>query len=493
MLSKTTSSHALALTLRPVTQAALLACISAAAWAQSPAPQLTTQPAATLEFVQGSVAVRSPAGASRIGQRGTVINNGETVETQNGRAQMRMVDGAFISLQNDTTLRLDNYRVASATEPESGFMSLVRGGLRTVTGLIGRNTKQNYRLQTATATVGIRGTGFSATSGDDGTRVRVSEGAIALCTQGGCLDLAAQQTGFAPNANTLPIRIATAPILQPAPSPSVVVVAPQQALREIEPEKFVERDPQSQPGPAPVIPVALISTPTGMGAAYSVPAIGGFAAGLLGGTLQFDAGHRLINFVDGSPYGSTFSTTSSNVAEFGSDGIIAWGRWTGGNQAYNYNPTALNPLTHLTYVTGVAGAAVPISGTYNVFGSTAPVATDVNGAVAFTGQANSVTGSMTINFPGASGGSLTYNLAVPIAGQTFNLSGTAGQFVTTGFLGTSSTITSTGTGCTNTCAGSIPFGNAIQGGVYGTGNTRVGAQYGFLSGLGNVTGAVVLR
>jgi hypothetical protein len=488
MIDKPIPLRALAQSLRPVAQAALLTCVSAAAWAQNQA----MLPAGTLEFVQGTVLVRSAAGASRVGQRGVVVNNGETIETQNGRAQMRMVDGAFISLQNDTTLRLDNYRVASATEPEAGFMNLVRGGLRTVTGLIGRSAKQNYRLQTATATVGIRGTGFSATSGDDGTRVRVSEGAIALCTQGGCLDLAAQQTGFAPNANTLPIRIAAAPVLQPAPSPSVIVVAPHRSDREIEPNKLAMT--AESPLPSPSTNVPLTNPPTGMGAAYLVQQTRAFTGGLLGGTLQFDSDQRLINFVDGNPtMGSTFSTISSKVAEAGSDGIVAWGRWTGGSQAPNVNPGPLNALTHLSYFTGAPGAAVPISGVYDVFASTAPVALDLSGGVAFAGQVNSVTGRMTLNFPGASGGSLSYDLKIPINGQTFDLTGSALQFGATTFLGASSSISSDGAGCANGCVGLIPFGDAIQGSVYGAGNTRIGALYGFSSTLGKVTGSVVLK
>jgi FecR protein len=498
MSQKQISTSTLAFTLRPAAQAALLACLSAGAWAQSP-PASTVQPAATLEFVQGNVAVRSAAGASRVAQRGTVVNNGETIETQSGRAQMRMVDGAFISLQNDTTLRLDNYRVASATEPESGFMSLVRGGLRTVTGLIGRNTKQNYRLQTATATVGIRGTGFSATSGDDGTRVRVSEGAIALCTQGGCLDLAALQTGFAPNANTLPIRIAAAPVLQPTQAPSVVVLAPQPAAREIDPETLISSrgDHGSLPETIPAFPprIPLTGTATGMGAAYNTPSTL-FNAGLLGGTLTFDQEGRLLEFVD-STSGDGYRATAASISDFGSDGIIAWGRWNGGNTTTYFGSSTTGSISHFSYVTGNSGAAVPIVGTYNVFGSTAPVVIDaVTGGVALVGASNSVTGSMQINFPGATGGSLTYNLAIPLAGQIFNLTGTAAQYGGTSFLGNygaGNQATSTGTGCNSGCTGIIPYGNFIQGAIFGAGNTRVGAQYGFSSDIGKVTGAVVLR
>ncbi len=474
----------------PISLAVLLT-ISASAWAQSTASSPPALPAATLEFVQGSVAVRSAAGASRIAQRGTVVNNGETIETQSGRAQMRMVDGAFISLQNDTTLRLDNYRVASATESESGFMSLVRGGLRTVTGLIGRSSKQNYRLQTATATVGIRGTGFSATSEDDGTRVRVSEGEIALCTQAGCLDLAAMQSGFAANVSTLPVRISTAPLLQPTQAPSVIALAPQPAGREIEVASFVERSPPIEITPPAGVPIPLPPGVTGLGGVWTdANYSSGIAAGLIGGSLSFDAQGRLLSYSDGSQ-SLMFSTSAPNVVEFDADGIVAWGRWDAGVKNVSGNVTN---LTHFTYIAGAPGAAVPIVGNYDVFGSTAPVAINPSsGMVVVLGASNSVTGNMQINFPGASSGSLNYNLAIPLNGQTFSISGSANQYSGVGFLGFSSTISSSAGACANVCTGTIPYGDAIQGAVFGTGNARVGAQYGFSSGIGTVTGAVVLR
>jgi hypothetical protein len=47
-------------------------------------------------------------------------------------------------------------------------MSLLKGGLRTVTGQIGKINNNGYKLTTATATIGIRGTGFDATCQDTG-------------------------------------------------------------------------------------------------------------------------------------------------------------------------------------------------------------------------------------------------------------------------------------------------------------------------------------
>ena len=64
-------------------------------------------PAATVMFASGEVKVHAAGGAARAAVNGGVIDSGETIETSQGRVQLRMVDGALMSLSERTTLRLD--------------------------------------------------------------------------------------------------------------------------------------------------------------------------------------------------------------------------------------------------------------------------------------------------------------------------------------------------------------------------------------------------
>ena len=122
----------------------------------------TAQTAARVDFATGNVTATSPDGRSRALTRGADVQVGETISTQQGRAQMRFSDGAFVSLQPQTDFKIDNYVFEGRGSPnESAVMSLLKGGMRTITGLIGRTNRDGYRLQTSTATVGIRGTGYS--------------------------------------------------------------------------------------------------------------------------------------------------------------------------------------------------------------------------------------------------------------------------------------------------------------------------------------------
>lgn len=457
----------------------LLSCLAAA-------PALA-QEAGRVEFVTGEALVRARDGTPRAAVRGAPVGQGETVETREGRVQLRMADAAYISLQPRTELRLDEYAPARPGAEERGLLSLLRGGLRTVTGSIGRINRQAYRVTTPTSTIGIRGTQFAVLEGD-GTRVNVADGIIQLCTTGGCLDIYAGQSGFAPGPTARPTLV-----FAPARLPPVAAVQAVQPIVISESRSddgassFFTSSPVSS-GPAAPVVVPLASGPGGMAVATE-QAGGTFSAGLIGGTLTFNAAGALTQFIDGSTAGNNF--TSGVAADFGADGIIAWGRWASGDRGSP--PVPQVTMSYAASLSATAVTATSIVRGYASFASTAPTVTS-GGAIVATGLPNSVTGTLSVNFPTLTGGgTVSYVLNVPVAGQTFFLSGSANQFAGTGFLGTGSIIVSTGAGCTPSCTGNIPFGDAIQGFFTGASAERAGANYGFTSAVGQVSGAVVYK
>jgi hypothetical protein len=125
--------------------------------------QILAAGAARLDFASGDVSARSASGAVRALSKGSELQNGDTVLTgREGRAQMRFSDGAMVSLQPQSEFSLDDYRFAGKADGEErGFFSLLKGGLRTLTGLIGRSNRDSYKLKTSVATIGIRGTEFT--------------------------------------------------------------------------------------------------------------------------------------------------------------------------------------------------------------------------------------------------------------------------------------------------------------------------------------------
>jgi hypothetical protein len=92
------------------------------------------------------------------------VENGDTlVSEKNTYAQIRFVDNHEITLKPGTTFRIENFSYdAGKPDADSAAFSLVKGGLRSITGLLGKRNKEKFSLKTPSATIGIRGTTFIA-------------------------------------------------------------------------------------------------------------------------------------------------------------------------------------------------------------------------------------------------------------------------------------------------------------------------------------------
>lgn len=116
-------------------------------------------------YMNGSLLAQRADGTVKVmGAKAEVLAGDALVTAQNSYAQIHMNDGAKMTLRPNTYLKIDDYRF-NRQEPESdnAVFSLFKGGLRTVTGLIGKRGNQDaYKMQSATTTIGIRGTDFSS-------------------------------------------------------------------------------------------------------------------------------------------------------------------------------------------------------------------------------------------------------------------------------------------------------------------------------------------
>jgi FecR protein len=139
----------------PILAAVLLAFSGGSALAQSSA-------AGRFLSVTGDVGVVGADGKRRAAARGGEFREGETVVTgSNALAQLRTADGGLLSVRADTEMKLDKFAYAGENDTNASFLvSLVKGGFRTITGLIGRANRDGYRITTPSATIGIRGTHY---------------------------------------------------------------------------------------------------------------------------------------------------------------------------------------------------------------------------------------------------------------------------------------------------------------------------------------------
>lgn len=113
-----------------------------------------------IQFVIGNVQITEAGGKTRAAQKGDAINEGDTLTSAaKSTAQVKMQDGGLIAVRADSRLKFDQFEFNGKEDgKEKNFFSLAQGGLRAVSGMIGRTNKQNYKISTPTATIGIRGT-----------------------------------------------------------------------------------------------------------------------------------------------------------------------------------------------------------------------------------------------------------------------------------------------------------------------------------------------
>jgi hypothetical protein len=96
-------------------------------------------------------------------KRRSEIKQRDVLETGNeSRAQFRMLDGAVIALQENSSLSLLEYQYKQPGSDDSVIMKLTKGGLRTISGAVGKDDPKDYRLETPLATIGIKGTVYEA-------------------------------------------------------------------------------------------------------------------------------------------------------------------------------------------------------------------------------------------------------------------------------------------------------------------------------------------
>src|SRR6185503_9890506 len=78
---------------------------------------------------------------------------GSGVEDKGGRRtgpgaslQVRFIDDSYTSLRESSELRIDQFRFpGTADGTERALFTLLKGGLRTITGLVGRANNKNYQ------------------------------------------------------------------------------------------------------------------------------------------------------------------------------------------------------------------------------------------------------------------------------------------------------------------------------------------------------------
>lgn len=187
--------------------------VSGATHAAGPVGQVT--------HLSGMLSAKRTDGSSRVISVKSEVREGDTLTTEKDTyARIKFSDGGEVVMRPGTELQITAF-VYVQTEPKSDnvVMSMLKGGVRAVTGLVGKRNQDAVKFETITATVGIRGTHFgmlfcqndcggvpTATGKPppNGMHVDVADGAIVVKNGAGQQVVSSGQFGYVQNANTPP-------------------------------------------------------------------------------------------------------------------------------------------------------------------------------------------------------------------------------------------------------------------------------------------------
>jgi len=193
----------------------VLALVCGAALAES---------AGQVVHLSGTLSAQKPDGTIRILGRGSEINMGDTLTTQaESYGQLGFTDGSTMTMRPNTVMKVEAY-LFDREKPaaDNAFFRLIKGGLRTATGLIGkRGSMTAYKIGTRVATIGIRGStgdtldctqgcdGVTSTSGkaERGVYHATYTGSYVMENESGEIIIGEARFGFVNDVKTRPVLL----------------------------------------------------------------------------------------------------------------------------------------------------------------------------------------------------------------------------------------------------------------------------------------------
>ncbi len=138
----------------------------------------------------------------------TLISTGDK-----SAALLKFEDGQVVTMQANSTFHVREYRYdVKHVENSNILFSILKGGMRFITGLVGQSNKQAFKLVTPNATIGIRGTEFMVAMVDNNIYSQVLTGNIELTNSAGTTVLNAGQSAVVSTTSSLASLLSAAAV-----------------------------------------------------------------------------------------------------------------------------------------------------------------------------------------------------------------------------------------------------------------------------------------
>ena len=192
----------------------------------------------TVTHLSGTFSVQRAGAAAKVLSVKSEVLEGDLLSTEDETyARIKFVDDSELVLRPNTQFKVEKFSFNEAdASRDNAFFSLLKGGMRAVSGVIGKRSRDKVGYSTAVATIGIRGTNIGAllcngdcsriptTSGSppaDGLHVDVAAGAIIVSNPAGSQQFSAGQFGFVAGPNAPPILVPPGQGIQVTMPPSI--------------------------------------------------------------------------------------------------------------------------------------------------------------------------------------------------------------------------------------------------------------------------------
>ena len=198
------------------------------------------QVAGTVTQLSGPMMAKKADGKVKILSLKSEVEAGDTLVTEkNTYALVKFIDNSEITLKPSTTFVVEQFAYqADQPDGDRASFNLVKGGLRSLSGLLGKRSKEKFSLKTPVATIGIRGTFFIAEyvapstpvstaaastvptpARPPGLYVQVLDGLIHVTNPAGTSNFSAGQFGYTPNFRQPPVLLPSNPGIPFTPPP----------------------------------------------------------------------------------------------------------------------------------------------------------------------------------------------------------------------------------------------------------------------------------
>jgi hypothetical protein len=173
--------------------------------------------AGTVTYLSGPLFAMKADGSMKTLSKNSVVEQGDTLITEKRTyARIKFNDNGEVTLRPESQFKIEAFSYNQAKpEEDKALFDLVKGGLRALTGHVGKRGDPNsYRIKTPPAIIGIRGTIFdvkicAGNCGglEDGTYFFALEGSISVSNSSGSLTVGVGQYAYAKGINVMPLLL----------------------------------------------------------------------------------------------------------------------------------------------------------------------------------------------------------------------------------------------------------------------------------------------